>query len=414
MSSDTFKPIEVKDGFASVKIYRCVNNKDYFTYAVTWWSEGKRHRRAIADLTEARREARRIAKELADGRHSMTEITVRDLAYYKDLEKKMGGVPLHEAVQLWLNVASKKVSAVLTKDVIEEILKTKNNDDFVGGRQKTNLRLRLNKFGQEFGPRVISTIKAKEIDAFLSNPEWAARTKAHYRQVILMLFDYAKRKEYLDPDRDHQADKTEVIRVQESKLESWSVPEMRTLLQYSNPKTLPWIVLGAFAGVRSAEIERMNWEDIDWNSNLILVHSKRVGTGKVRAQNDRTIPMTENLKSWLSPFRTFQGNILKSLSVKNIYEDLDKIVGLIRRNNTDFQWKPNANRHSFATYYLALTGDASQTALACGHNPSMLLRRYKTIMVNGRTVTREMAKEYFSLAPGAVQPAREITEAKSK
>jgi len=414
MSPDTFKPIEVKDGFASVKIYRCVNNKDYFTYAVTWWSEGKRHRRAIANLTEAKREARRIAKELADGRHSMTEITVRDLAYYKDLEKKMGGVPLHEAVQLWLNVASKKVSSVLTRDVIEEILKTKNNDDFVGNRQKTNLRLRLNKFGQEFGPRVISTIKAKEIDAFLSNPEWAARTKAHYRQVILMLFDYAKRKEYLDPDRDHQADKTEVIRVQESKLESWSVPEMRTLLQYSNPKTLPWIVLGAFAGVRSAEIERMNWEDIDWNSNLILVHSKRVGTGKVRAQNDRTIPMTENLKSWLSPFRTFQGNILKSLSVKNIYEDLDKIVGVIRRNNTDFQWKPNANRHSFATYYLALTGDASQTALACGHNPSMLLRRYKTIMVNGRTVTREMAKEYFSLVPGAVQAAKENTEAKSK
>lgn len=414
MSSDTFKPIEVKDGFASVKIYRCVNNKDYFTYAVTWWSEGKRHRRAIANLTEAKREARRIAKELADGRHSMTQITVRDLAYYKDLDKKMGGVPLHEAVQLWLNVASKKVSTVMTKDVIEEILKTKNNDDFVGSRQKTNLRLRLNKFGQEFGPRVISTIKAKEIDVFLSNPEWAARTKAHYRQVILMLFDYAKRKEYLDPDRDHQADKTEVIRVQESKLESWSVPEMRTLLQYSNPKTLPWIVLGAFAGVRSAEIERMNWEDIDWNSNLILVHSKRVGTGKVRAQNDRTIPMTENLKSWLSPFRTFQGNILKSLSVKNIYEDLDKIVGVIRRNNTDFQWKPNANRHSFATYYLALTGDASQTALACGHNPSMLLRRYKTIMVNGRTVTREMAKEYFSLAPGAVQAAKENTEAKSK
>lgn len=414
MSPDTFKPLEVKDGFASVKIYRCVNNKDYFTYAVTWWSEGKRHRRAIANLTEAKREARRIAKELADGRHSMTEITVRDLAYYKDLEKKMGGVPLHEAVQLWLNVASKKVSSILTRDVIEEILKTKNNDDFVGNRQKTNLRLRLNKFGQEFGPRVISTIKAKEIDAFLSNPEWAARTKAHYRQVILMLFDYAKRKEYLDPDRDHQADKTEVIRVQESKLESWSVPEMRTLLQYSNPRTLPWIVLGAFAGVRSAEIERMNWEDIDWNSNLILVHSKRVGTGKVRAQNDRTIPMTENLKSWLSPFRTFQGNILKSLSVKNIYEDLDKIVGVIRRNNTDFQWKPNANRHSFATYYLALTGDASQTALACGHNPSMLLRRYKTIMVNGRTVTREMAKEYFSLVPGAVQAAKENTEAKSK
>lgn len=414
MPIENFKPIEVKDGFASVKIYKCVNNKEYFTYAVTWWAEGKRHRRAIADLTEAKREARRIARELADGRHSMTTITVRDLSYYKDLEKKMGGTPLSEAVQLWLNVASKKVTAVLVKDVAEEMLKAKNSDDFIGDKQKTNLRLRWGKFCQSFGDRVISTIKAKEIDEFLSNPEWAARTKAHYRQAILMLFDYAKRKEYLDPDRDHQADKTEVIRVQESKLESWSVPEMRTLLQHATPKTLPWIVLGAFAGIRSAEIERMSWEDIDWNSNLILVHSKRVGSGKVRAHNDRTIPMTENLKSWLSPFRTCTGNILKSLSVKNIYEDLDKIVSVIKRGNTDFEWKPNANRHSFATYYLALTGDASQTALACGHNPSMLLRRYKTIMVNGRTVTREMAKEYFSLAPGTVKPTKETNETESK
>lgn len=413
MTVKEFTPIEIKDGFASVKIYRCVNNKDYFTYAVTWWAEGKRHRRAIADLTDAKREAKRIARELADGRHSMASITVRDLSYYKDLEKKMGGVPLHEAVQLWLNVASKKVQAILVKDVVEEMLKAKNNDDFVGQKQKTNLRLRWGKFCQSFGDRVISTIKAKEIDTFLANPEWAPRTKAHYRQAILMLFDYAKRKEYLDPDRDHQADKTEVIRVQESKLESWSVGEMRALLQNATPKTLPWIVLGAFAGVRSAEIERMDWEDIDWNANLILVHSKRVGRGKIRAHNDRTIPMTENLKSWLSPFRTCSGNILHSLGVKNIYEDLDNITKRIRQNNTDFEWKPNANRHSFATYYLALTGDASQTALACGHNPSMLLRRYKTITVNGRTVTREMAKEYFSLAPGSVQ-SKEQTETRSK
>ena len=413
MTVKEFTPIEIKDGFASVKIYRCVNNKDYFTYAVTWWAEGKRHRRAIADLTDAKREAKRIARELADGRHSMASITVRDLSYYKDLEKKMGGVPLHEAVQLWLNVASKKVQAILVKDVVEEMLKAKNNDDFVGQKQKTNLRLRWGKFCQSFGDRVISTIKAKEIDTFLANPEWAPRTKAHYRQAVLMLFDYAKRKEYLDPDRDHQADKTEVIRVQESKLESWSVGEMRALLQNATPKTLPWIVLGAFAGVRSAEIERMDWEDIDWNANLILVHSKRVGRGKIRAHNDRTIPMTENLKSWLSPFRTCSGNILHSLGVKNIYEDLDNITKRIRQNNTDFEWKPNANRHSFATYYLALTGDASQTALACGHNPSMLLRRYKTITVNGRTVTREMAKEYFSLAPGSVQ-SKEQTETRSK
>jgi integrase len=406
MTNTEFVPILIKIGFATVKIYRCVNNKDYYTYAVTWWAEGKRHRRAIADLTEAKREAKRIARELSDGRHSMTEITVRDLSYYKDLEKKMAGVPLHEAVSLWLNINSRKTPSVLLKDIVEEMLQAKNNDDFVGEKQKVTLRLRWSRFCRDFGERVISTIKAKEIDQFLNNPEWAARTKAHYRQAVLMIFDYAKRKEYIDPDRDHQADKTEVVRVQEAKLDSWAVPEMKILLNHANPKTLAWIVLGAFAGIRSAEIERMQWEDIDWASNLILVHSKRVGQGKVRANNDRTIPMTENLKAWLSPFRTCTGNILTSVGVKDIYKELDVIVGQIRQTNPDFTWKPNANRHSFATYYLALTGDASQTALACGHNPSMLLRRYKTITINGRTVTREMAKEYFALAPERIAETR--------
>jgi hypothetical protein len=36
----------------------------------------------------------------------------------------------------------------------------------------------------------------------------------------------------------------------------------------------------------------------------------------------------------------------------------------------------------------------------------MLLRRYKTITVNGRTVTREMAKEYFALAPERIAETR--------
>jgi hypothetical protein len=47
-----------------------------------------------------------------------------------------------------------------------------------------------------------------------------------------------------------------------------------------------------------------------------------------------------------------------------------------------------------------MTGDASTTALAMGNSPTMLLRRYKTIQVDGKTVTRSMAEKYFAIMPG--------------
>jgi integrase len=399
-----FKPIEIQDGFANVKIYQCVNNKNYLTYMVTWWAEGKRQRRAIAELTEAKREARRIAKDLADGRASMVAVSNKELAYFRDLEKKMGGTPLSEAVNLWLQTTDNKLPKITVSEIIKEMLNIKLNDTFIEKKHKQTLQVRWGKFEKTFGNRVISTIKAKELDSFLANPEWQPRTRQHYRGSISMIFDYAKRKDYLEPDKDHQAEKTESIRVNDAKLESWSVEDMRLILNHAPKRIIPWIVLGAFAGVRSAEIERMSWEDIDWSSNLILVKGKLVGRSKTRNNNDRAITMTNNLKSWLSPFRLYKGNILKSLGSgeinKDLYAWLEDLIHKIQKDKPLFTWKQNANRHSFATYYLAMNGDASTTALAMGNSPTMLLRRYKTIQVDGKTVTRAMAERYFAILPG--------------
>ena len=371
---------------------------------VTWWAEGKRNRRAIADLTEAKREARRIARDLADGRAAMVSISTKELSYFKDLEKKMGGAPLSEAVNLWLQTSENKLPKITVNEIVKEMLNIKLNDTFIEKRHKQTLQVRWGKFEKAFDGRVISSIKAKELDSFLANPEWQPRTRQHYRGAVSMIFDYAKRKDYLEPDKDHQAEKTETIRVNEARLESWSVEDMALILKHATKRTIPWLVLGAFAGVRSAEIERMSWEDIDWSSNLILIKGKLVGGSKSRANNDRAIAMTANVKVWLSPFRTYKGNILKSLGVgdinKDIYNAINEVTHKIQKEKPLFTWKQNANRHSFATYYLAMTGDPATTALAMGNSPTMMLRRYKSIQVEGKTVTRAMAEAYFAILPG--------------
>ena len=334
----------------------------------------------------------------------MVSVSTKELSYFKDLEKKMGGAPLSEAVNLWLQTSENKLPKITVNEIVKEMLNIKLNDSFIEKRHKQTLQVRWGKFEKAFDGRIISSIKAKELDSFLANPEWQPRTRQHYRGAVSMIFDYAKRKDYLEPDKDHQAEKTETIRVNEARLESWSVEDMTLILKHATKRTIPWLVLGAFAGVRSAEIERMSWEDIDWSSNLILIKGKLVGGSKSRANNDRAIAMTANVKAWLSPFRTYKGNILKSLGVgdinKDIYNAINEVTHRIQKEKPLFSWKQNANRHSFATYYLAMTGDPATTALAMGNSPTMMLRRYKSIQVEGKTVTRAMAEAYFAILPG--------------
>ncbi len=60
----------------------------------------------------------------------------------------------------------------------------------------------------------------------------------------------------------------------------------------------------------------------------------------------------------------------------------------------EFVWKPNALRHSYASYRLAEIKDAARVALEMGNSPSMLFRNYREL------VTEEQAKQWFSVMPG--------------
>src|SRR5687768_8868016 len=70
----------------------------------------------------------------------------------------------------------------------------------------------------------------------------------------------------------------------------------------TGPGLLPLLVLGAFAGMRTAEIERQLWEDINLERGFI-----RVTAAKGNTAQKRLIPIGDNLKQWLSLCRRDSG-----------------------------------------------------------------------------------------------------------
>ena len=68
----------------------------------------------------------------------------------------------------------------------------------------------------------------------------------------------------------------------------------------------------------------------------------------------------------------------------------------------EFTWKPNALRHSYASYRLADVKDAARVALEMGNSPSMLFRNYREL------VTEQQAQEWFALTPAQVKTLHEV------
>ena len=132
------------------------------------------------------------------------------------------------------------------------------------------------------------------------------------------------------------------------------------LLETASPELLPYIAIGLFAGLRRAELERLDWSEIDFESGLI----------EVTAQNSKTaqrrfVTMQPNLREWLLPLRKHKGNVTPQNCFRELFEQARAAAGIV-------EWPENALRHSFASYHLAHFKNAASTALELGHHDSRI------------------------------------------
>src|SRR5207247_1328906 len=133
-----------------------------------------------------------------------------------------------------------------------------------------------------------------------------------------------------------------------------SVDETARLLEAVGHALLPYFAIGAFAGLRPAELQRLHWEEIHWGSKLIEVKAAKSKTAR-----RRFIKIRPNLERWLQPYRKQHGPICPP--------GLRKLELETRQRSKITQWPANALRHSFASYHLAHFKNAAELALEMGH-----------------------------------------------
>jgi integrase len=410
------KPGTVTVGNVKVRIYTVKRPTAIGKMRTTWevadYTSGQRRFRVFTDETEARREAERIARQLSTGeataasfrnadaasfgralellRPSGISLEVAVATYAKALDI-LGGDAVIDAAQFYARHRVDKITRRTVAETVAELIEAKT----ARGKSKRylgDLRIRLARFAGDFAVD-ISTITGPDVQGWLDRLKVAPQTAKNCRTVLYTLFSFAESRGYIFKGSNPVADTESISTNGGGTIEIYTPSEMDDLLRHAPANFLPFIALGGFAGLRTAEIERLDWQDVDLAGGFIHVAAE-----KSKTRSRRLVPILPNLARWLAPFALQSGRVWTGTpqTIRDRRADTCKAANV--------PWKNNALRHSFISYRLADIQNAAQVALEAGNSPAMVFRHYREL------VKPDAAKTWFAIAPEA--PANVLPMAK--
>jgi integrase len=412
------KPVEIKRGNVTVKIYSGANrvaDKVYPQFTLVYYDGSQRKKVRFADLGEAKREAELVATKLANRENEVLRLTSTDravyvqavallrpldvplnvavLEYVSTLKGLPEGATLKEVVDFFKKRNPASLEKRTVQQVVDEMLATKRAAKLSEVHLK-DLRSRLDRFAEDF-KMPIGGVSSSMLQTWLDGMEVSGRTKQNYMRVIGALFRFGSARRYLPKDAIEEVKAVRQAKADNSEIEIFTPAEFAEILNTARAEMVPWLAIGGLAGLRSAELGRLDWSEV----NLAERHIE-IKASKAKTAARRLAPITDNLAAWLAPYAKPAGKVTGFESwwnqIPKLVEEMNR-VRHERGNTAKFVWKHNGLRHSFCSYRLASIKNAAQVALEAGNSPQMIFKHYRQL------VTESEAGKWFSVQPQAAQ-----------
>jgi integrase len=394
----------------------------YPFYRVAWYVNGQRRVKQFATYSAAKQYADDLVKELAKGSQS-TALTpsqaidalaaverlqgyqqrtgrnvslLRAVSEYVEAASKLNGRTVPEAIDGYLST----VASVTRKDIaeaIEEFIKadeprtraTNGERAQLSAKYAYNRAIMLRRFAKTLPGHAVCDLSKQHIDTVLTSgivAAFSAKSRNHHRAAIKQWLQWCIRKDYLSAThRLLEADAMRREHAENGEIEFYTAKEFRALLETAEGPMRAMVAIGGLAGLRSAEILRLTWEDV-WR---VAGHIE-IKAGKSKTRQRRLVEICPALGAWLEDYRQFTGKIctITAKSVDVLWQQ--QFLALCDRAGVSR--KRNGLRHSFCSYFYVLHGE-NQTAMQAGNSPSMVHGHYKGLS------TKLEAEKWFSIQP---------------
>lgn len=326
-----------------------------------------------------------VAKTTNSGAKAAASITLTDERNLLNWWEKLSpyGKTPSDAVAYYLAYLERCKTSISVLDLCDKFqaLKTSENKS---RRYLDDIHYRLGIFCANFGARVAADVTTDEISKWLGGMKSAPQTKKNYRTIVRSVFNYAVS---LKACAENPVDGAFKPAKADTQVGILKVNQAAALLSaaHDRPEILPAIAIGLFGGVRDAEIHRLDWNDIDFESGFITITPK---IAKKRAR--RLIELRPALRAWLEPHRQISGPIWPAGERGRI------LTEAVREAAGVTPWPHNALRHSFASYALAKWQNAASLALEMGNSAPVILEHYREL------VLPRDAEAFWNLTPDRV------------
>ena len=277
-------------------------------------------------------------------------------------------------------------------DLVEARKGAGRNEEYCDG-----LEARLKKFRESFPVETkVSQIDSEQIDRWLAGLACAPATRNTFRRDVCTLFSFCEKQGWV---QKNPAMRTELATDIDKPPGILTPAEAAGVLYACDEDLIPYTAISLFAGLRAAEVEKLDWSEVDMEGGHIEVKA-----AKAKTQRRRLVPIADNLRAWL------KGHVKKAGAVTpaNLRRKLEasrRVVGF-GKHGTETEdekkanvklreWPLNAMRHSFASYRLAQCQDTAKVALEMGNSPAIVFAHYREL------VKPKAAGAYWGIMPGA-------------
>lgn len=351
---------------------RKANQKNY-SHVVDWKEGGERRRRFFDSFKAAQLFARKKSDVL--DMVPRGEKPVEPDEFRAVIEARVHEVPLMEAVMHWRRTAGASAGRLMA-DLIAARLKASDEDE-LSVRHRNNVTRILTVACEMMGGMPAASVTAEDCQEFIELWKGHASQKQG-RAVLGSVFSHAMGRGWLQFNpastlkmkRPKLSAETEVFAVEDA-------AQWLCCVAAHAPACLAGWAIAMFAGLRRAEVERLEWSEVRLERGHILVTK-----GKSKTRTRRLVDIMPNLALILEPLVQESGKVFPH-SPKRSEAWAFAAYGRLPAKNVA--------RHSFVSYHLALFSDLSGTEMQAGHGRDILFQHYREL------VTKGDAEAYFSI-----------------